>query len=131
MEATAGPISENLEPSWRARIAADLSTLADAWDAPDAWDGMTQAGGQDLPARWRGESPLMSWSYTVGHRPGDWSTLRVRRGDIGRSRVHREHGRDGNDGDMPGLFGPVVPVADNARPSHESSASPAAIRWTP
>ena len=109
------PRAENLEPSWRARIAADLAALADAWDAPDAWDGMTQAGGQELPGAMAGrialdELVVHGWDIAraIG-RPFECDAATLREVESTVNTV-----RDGNDGDMPGLFGPVVPVADNA-----------------
>ncbi len=40
----------NLEQAWRARIPADLTTLAQAWREPGAWTGMTRIAGMDAPA---------------------------------------------------------------------------------
>src|SRR5215813_9362372 len=42
--------ASRLEPGWRARIPADLQTLARAWSEPDAWAGMTRIAGTDSPA---------------------------------------------------------------------------------
>ena len=43
------PSAANLGPDWRARIAADVRALGDAWLDPDAWTGTTGAGGVELP----------------------------------------------------------------------------------
>jgi uncharacterized protein (TIGR03086 family) len=109
------PRADNLEPGWRARIASDLSALADAWDAPDAWDGMTQAGGQDVPGAMAGrialdELVVHGWDIAQATRQSfdcDAATLNVVESTVNQV-------RDGQDGDLPGLFGPVVPVADDA-----------------
>jgi uncharacterized protein (TIGR03086 family) len=109
------PRADNLEAGWRGRIAADLSALADAWDAPDAWDGMTQAGGQDLPAAMAGRialDELVVHGWDIAQATGqpfdcDAATL-----DEVESTVRQVRG--GHDGDIPGLFGPVVPAADDA-----------------
>jgi uncharacterized protein (TIGR03086 family) len=109
------PRADNLEPGWRARIASDLSALADAWDAPDAWDGMTKAGGQDVPGAMAGrialdELVVHGWDIAQATRQSfdcDAATLNVVESTVNQV-------RDGQDGDLPGLFGPVVPVADDA-----------------
>jgi uncharacterized protein (TIGR03086 family) len=109
------PRADNLEPGWRTRIATDLAALADAWDAPAAWDGMTQAGGQDLPGAMAGRialDELVVHGWDIARATGqpfdcDAATL-----DEVESTVRQV--RDGHDGDIPGLFGPVVPVADDA-----------------
>lgn len=56
--------SVDLEPGWRERIAADLRSLADAWDDPAAWDGMTQAGGFDMPGEIAG---LVALNEVIAH----------------------------------------------------------------
>ena len=109
------PRADNLEPGWRARIATDLSALADAWDAPDAWDGMTQAGGQEVPGAMAGRialDELVVHGWDIAQATGqpfdcDEPTLAEVESTV-------QQVRDGNDGDMPGLFGPVVAVAYDA-----------------
>jgi uncharacterized protein (TIGR03086 family) len=109
------PRADNLEPGWRARIASDLAALADAWDVPDAWDGMTQAGGQDVPGAMAGrialdELVVHGWDIAQATSQSfdcDAPTLSVVESTVNQV-------RDGQGGDLPGLFGPVVPVADDA-----------------
>jgi uncharacterized protein (TIGR03086 family) len=48
----------NLEPGWRRRMGADLTSLADAWRRPGAWDGDTWVGPMDLPADVAGQVAL-------------------------------------------------------------------------
>jgi uncharacterized protein (TIGR03086 family) len=109
------PRADNLEPGWRARIATDLSALADAWDAPDAWDGMTEAGGQEVPGAMAGrialdELVVHGWDIAQAtSQPFDCDEPTLAEVEFTVQRV-----RDGHNGDMPGLFGPVVPVAPNA-----------------
>lgn len=109
--------SVDLEPGWRERIAADLRSLADAWDDPAAWDGMTQAGGVDLPGEVGGRVAL---DELVVH---GWDLARAtgQRYECDDASVREvvatvEQFRGGNDGDLPGLFGPVVPVPTDAPP---------------
>ena len=109
------PRADNLEPGWRGRIATDLSALADAWDAPEAWDGMTQAGGQDVPSAMAGRialDELVVHGWDIARATGqpfdcDAATL----GEV-ESTVRQV--RSGDHGELPGLFGPVLPVADDA-----------------
>ena len=109
------PRADNLEPGWRARMAADLSALADAWDAPDTWDGMTQAGGQELPGAMAGRialDELVVHGWDIAQATGQrFDCEAVTLGEV-EATVHQVRG--GNDGDIPGLFGPVVAVADDA-----------------
>jgi uncharacterized protein (TIGR03086 family) len=109
------PRADRLEPGWRARIASDLSELADAWAAPDAWDGMTQAGGQDVPGAMAGrialdELVVHGWDIArATSQPFECDAATLHQVESTVNQV-----RDGHEGDLPGLFGPVVPVADDA-----------------
>jgi uncharacterized protein (TIGR03086 family) len=109
------PRADNLEPGWRARMATDLSALADAWDAPDAWEGMTQAGGQELPGAMAGRialDELVVHGWDIAQATGQrFDCEAVTWGEV---EATVQQVRGGNDGDIPGLFGPVVAVADDA-----------------
>jgi uncharacterized protein (TIGR03086 family) len=109
------PRADNLQPGWRARIAADLSALADAWDAPDAWEGMTQAGGQELPSAMAGRialDELVVHGWDIAQATGQrFDCEAVTLGEV---EATVQQVRGGNDGDIPGLFGPVVAVGDDA-----------------
>jgi uncharacterized protein (TIGR03086 family) len=50
VEQTPSGQASRLEPGWRARIPADLQTLARAWSEPGAWAGLTRIAGLDSPA---------------------------------------------------------------------------------
>ena len=108
------PNAANLEAGWRDRIARDLGTLADAWRDAGAWEGMTFAGGMELPGQVGGlivldELVVHGWDLAVSTgQPYDPSVGEV---DAASSFVASfDTPRDGN------LFGPVVPVADDASP---------------
>jgi uncharacterized protein (TIGR03086 family) len=111
------PQAGNLEAGWRTRMTEDLATLADAWGAPDAWDGMTQAGGLDLPGALAGRialDELVVHSWDIASAIGqpydcDEATLEEIAATV-------RQFRNGNDGEIPGLFGPVVPVPDDDPP---------------
>lgn len=101
-----------LEPDWRERIVGDLAALVAAWQIPAAWDGMTQAGGVDLPGEIAGRvvlDELVVHGWDVSRATGQpfhcddtmagevEATVRQFRGD--------------NEGEVPGLFGPIVQVS--------------------
>lgn len=104
-----------LEPGWRARISQDLATLGDAWQAPDAWTGMTQAGGVDLPAEVAARvalDELVVHGWDVARSTNqpfacDEESLRAIEATV-------RQFRGGVDGAIPGLFGPAVPVPEDA-----------------
>lgn len=52
------PDASRLDDTWRARVPAQLSALAEAWRDPAAWEGMTRAGGVDLPGAAAGQVAL-------------------------------------------------------------------------
>lgn len=105
----------DLELGWRDRIAGDLIALAQAWRDPQAWEGMTAAGGVDLPGEVAG---LVALDEVVVH---GWDLA------VATSQPYEPDPRDieantefvasfeapADDG---GLFGPAVPVADDAPP---------------
>jgi len=106
------PSGANLEAGWRERISRDLLALADAWRQPQAWDGSTYAGGIELPADVVG---LVALDELVVH---GWD-IAVATGQPYEPPAHEleaatafvasfDAPRDGT------LFGPVVPVADDA-----------------
>jgi uncharacterized protein (TIGR03086 family) len=115
-EMTSGaPGPAELAPGWRDRIPADLTALGDAWQDPDAWAGMTQAGGVDLPGEVAGRvalDELVVHAWDIARASGqpyecDEASLREIEGTV-------RQFRSGNDGDIPGLFGPAVAVPDDA-----------------
>lgn len=109
------PGTPDLEAGWRERMAADLSRMADAWASPDAWDGMTQAGGVDLPGEVAGlvaldELVIHGWDIArATGQPFDCDEVELQaiEGTV-------QQLRNGSDGEIPGLFGSVVPVPDGA-----------------
>jgi uncharacterized protein (TIGR03086 family) len=111
-EAPSNPDAANLEAGWRDRVTRDLATLADAWRDPAAWEGMTSAAGVPLPGQVAGlvaldELVVHGWDIAVAigqpYAPSDEEV------EAAMSFVTAfDAPRDGN------LFGPVVPVADDA-----------------
>lgn len=106
------PSRANLEPEWRDRISRDLLALAEAWRDPQAWMGSTYAGGMEMPAEVVGlvaldELVVHGWDIAVATaQPYDPAAHEI---EAAMAFVTSfEAPRDGT------LFGPIVPVADNA-----------------
>jgi uncharacterized protein (TIGR03086 family) len=106
------PSASNLEPGWRDRMVADLGRLVDAWDDPAAWTGDTSAGGVPLTGDQAGlvaldELVVHAWDLAVAtDRPYEADP-----GDVQAAAewiIAFDPPRDGS------LFGPVVPVDDDA-----------------
>lgn len=104
-----------LTPDWRARIPGRLARLATAWQADEAWTGMTRAGGIDMPGEIIGrvaanELTVHGWDIAVATGqeyacgPGVLqAAYEFVQGAVAQS-----------PGGTPGLFGPPVPVPDDA-----------------
>jgi uncharacterized protein (TIGR03086 family) len=107
------PDAANLGSDWRNDIAVDLGTLAMAWRDPAAWEGMTSAGGMDFPANVVGvitldELLVHGWDLAVATGQAyDATDDEIVAATAFVSDFHAP--RDGS------LFGPVVPVATDAR----------------
>ena len=106
------PSRANLEPDWRDRISRDLLALADAWRDPQAWEGSTYAGGTEMPAEVVGlvaldELVVHGWDIAVATtQPYEPASPEI---EAAMTFVKSfDAPRDG------GLFGPIVPVADDA-----------------
>jgi uncharacterized protein (TIGR03086 family) len=111
-EAPVRPDAANLEAGWRDRIGGDLATLAEAWLDPGAWDGMTSAAGVALPGEVAGlvaldELVVHGWDIAVSLGQPYEPNLEDVEASISFVRAF-DAPRDGN------LFGPVVPVPDDA-----------------
>jgi uncharacterized protein (TIGR03086 family) len=113
-ERPTAPDAANLELAWRNRIASDLSTLVSAWRDPAAWEGMTSAAGVPLPGNVAGlvvldELVVHGWDIAVAI--GAPYAPPAEEIDAAMSFVTSfDAPRDG------GLFGPIVPVPDDAPP---------------
>ncbi len=104
-----------LGADWRTRIPDRLGRLAAAWQDDAAWAGMTAAGGVDLPGEIAGavaidEVVVHGWDLAVATGRGyacDEELLKAAYG-FAQGAVARDPGGS------PGLFGPPVPVPDDA-----------------
>ena len=116
--AGAGPSAsaEDLDPEWRAVLPKRLGELAEAWRDPAAWKGMAEAGGVRMPSEVLG---VVALDELVMH---GWDLARATGQDfacdeasaeavLGFTRMTAEPGEAAG---REGLFGPVVPVAEDA-----------------
>jgi uncharacterized protein (TIGR03086 family) len=107
--------ASRLGDGWRERISDDLVAMAEAWREPDAWTGMTSAGGVDLPGEVAG---LVALDELVIH---GWDVARATEQpyDAEADELEAVRAFVGPMAEAPpeqraGLFGPVVPVPDDA-----------------
>jgi uncharacterized protein (TIGR03086 family) len=108
------PNRANLEVGWRERITRHLLTLADAWSDPQAWAGSTSAGGIEMPAAMVGlvaldELVVHGWDIAVATRQPYQPPAHEIEAAMGFV-TSFDSPRGGS------LFGPIVPVADDAPP---------------
>jgi uncharacterized protein (TIGR03086 family) len=108
--------ASRLEEGWRDRIARDLDALAAAWAEPQAWTGTAVAGGVEMPAE---VAALVALDELVVH---GWDVARAsgQPYDVDPVSLEAVHGfvaqfsGPGQEESRAGLFGPVVPVPDDA-----------------
>ena len=102
-----------LDDDWRTAYPARLAELAKAWRDPAAWRGMSRAGGVDLPGEVAG---VVALTEVVIH---GWDVARA----SGQDYVIDPTSMDAvlphvtaiaAEGPVEGLFGPAVPVVDEA-----------------
>jgi len=105
----------NLGDDWRTRIPQRLAELAESWRDAAAWEGMTRAGGLDMPGEIAAavaadEVVLHGWDVAVAS--GQAYQPPSEMVEIAHDFVQNVVAR--NPDGTPGLFGPPVPVADDA-----------------
>lgn len=124
-----------LEDGWRERIAHQLDELGDAWQDPAAYDGMTMAGPIEMPAEIAvlvavDEVTVHAWDLAVATQQEYTSDPAAVEAALGfATSFEPPEGGAANDG---GLFGPPVPVPDDA-PALDRllGATGRDPRWTP
>jgi uncharacterized protein (TIGR03086 family) len=104
----------DIGPGWREELPKVLDELAEVWRAPDAWTGMTRAGGVDLPGAVAGavavdELVIHGWDLAramgLPYDP-DPAALQMSYDFLRAAADDDDRGG--------GIFGPVVPVPDEA-----------------
>jgi len=105
-----------LDPDWRSVLPGRLDALADAWSKPSAWEGMTEAGGVPLPGE---VAAVVALDEVVLH---GWDLARATGQEFNCDPASAEavlgfterSAQPDQAAMRTGLFGPVVPVADDA-----------------
>ena len=107
--------ADDLPADWRTRIPEQLDTLVAAWREPSAAEGMAEAGGVELPA------PVMSFVALDEVVIHGWdlaaATGQEYRPDDASAQACFDFVGDRSDEPADasqGLFGPVVPIPDDA-----------------
>ena len=106
---------DDLPPDWRTRIPVQLDALVEVWQRPSAWEGTAEAGGLVLPAPVAGvvaldEVLVHGWDLAVAtgqDYTADAESVAACTGFAAQAAAR---------GPTPGLFGPPVPVPDDAPP---------------
>jgi uncharacterized protein (TIGR03086 family) len=110
------PDGSRLPATWRADIPVWLETLGSAWADPEAWEGMTQVGGVDLPGDVAGrialnEVVLHGWDLAtatgLAYQQDPTALQACLDALVGLYPADQLDRR-------PGIFGPPVPVPDDA-----------------
>lgn len=109
-----GSVVPDIGPDWRETLPKVLDELAEAWRDPAAWTGETRAGGVTLPGAVAGAvaaDELVVHGWDLARATGqeyepDEVALRAAYGFLAAAAA--------NSGPGEGVFGPVVPVPDDA-----------------
>jgi uncharacterized protein (TIGR03086 family) len=109
-----GSVVPDIGPDWRETLPKALDELAEAWRDPAAWTGETRAGGVTLPGAVAGAvaaDELVVHGWDLARATGqayepDEVALRAAYGFLAAAAE--------NSGPGEGVFGPVVPVPDDA-----------------
>ncbi|KRD10714.1 TIGR03086 family metal-binding protein [Streptomyces sp. Root264] len=100
-------------PGWREELAKALDALAEAWRDPAAWTGMTRAGGVDLPgavAAAVAADELVIHGWDLARATGQ--AYEPDPAALAAAHAFLAGAVDPATGN--GVFGPVVPVPDDA-----------------
>jgi uncharacterized protein (TIGR03086 family) len=107
------PDASQLDSDWRTSYPAGLTELARAWGDPSAWEGMTQIAGMDMPGDVVGSIALTEvviHGWDLARATGQPYDTDPRAVDAILPNVEQTAA----EGPVEGLFGPAVPVADDA-----------------
>jgi uncharacterized protein (TIGR03086 family) len=107
------PDASQLDSDWRTSYPAGLAELARAWGDPGAWEGMTQIAGMDMPGEVVGSIALTEvviHGWDLARATGQAYDTDPRAVEAILPNVEQTAA----EGPVEGLFGPAVPVADDA-----------------
>ncbi|HEX2074215.1 MAG TPA: TIGR03086 family metal-binding protein [Geodermatophilus sp.] len=105
--------ADDLAPDWRTRLPRQLDELVAAWRDPAAWEGFTEAGGVRMPAPAMAvvaldEVLVHGWDLAAAtgqEYTADPASVEACLGFVAQAAAGPP---------QPGLFGPPVPVPDDA-----------------
>lgn len=107
--------ADRLDPEWRQELPRRLDALTAAWREPSAWQGTTEAGGVTMPAQMMGVvalDELLIHGWDLARATGQPYDCDPRSAEaiIGWLSAFPDEERP------EGLFGPMIPVPDDAPP---------------
>jgi uncharacterized protein (TIGR03086 family) len=108
--------AEHLDTDWRTLLPRRLDDLAEAWRDPTAWEGTAEVGGVTLPAELMGvvtldELVLHGWDLArATGQPFTCDPASV----AAILPFTMESARSEEEADREGIFGPAVPIPDDA-----------------
>jgi uncharacterized protein (TIGR03086 family) len=107
------PDAAQLDHDWRTSYPARLTELARAWNDPSAWQGMTRIAGFDMPGEavgMTGLTEVVIHGWDLARATGQPYDIDPATADAVLPHVTQVAA----EGPVEGLFGPAVPVADDA-----------------
>jgi uncharacterized protein (TIGR03086 family) len=107
--------ADHLAPDWRTRLPAQLDALVAAWQQPAAWEGLTEVAGARMPAAAMG---VVALNEVLVHG-WDLAAATGQRYEVDPAAAQRclqfaVELAAGAPEVRNGMYGPVVPVADDA-----------------
>ncbi len=104
-----------LAPDWREQLPRRLDELVAAWRVPEAWEGTTEVGGVTMPA---GQIAVVGLDELLVHgwdlAVATGQQFRAADADVQTCLGFVEQVNGGGRVSPPGLFGPALPVPDDA-----------------
>jgi uncharacterized protein (TIGR03086 family) len=107
------PDAAQLDPDWRTRYPARLTELAHAWSDPSAWQGMTRIAAMEMPGEVVGITGLTEvviHGWDLARATGQTYDIDPATAEAVLANVAQFAAQD----PIEGLFGPAVPIADDA-----------------
>jgi uncharacterized protein (TIGR03086 family) len=107
------PDAAQLDPDWRTRYPARLTELAHAWSDPSAWQGMTRIAAMEMPGEVVGITGLTEvviHGWDLARATGQTYAVDPATAEAVLANVAQFAAQD----PIEGLFGPAVPIADDA-----------------
>jgi|SRR5829696_5268363 len=107
------PDASQLSDDWRTSYPARLTELAEAWSDPRAWQGMTRIAAMDMPGEAVGITGLTEvviHGWDLARATGQAYDVDPATADAVLANVAQFAAQD----PIEGLFGPAVPIADDA-----------------